>query len=181
MASHKALPASPSNAPSLRVLEIPASSCIVCSSWWQPWSKVFFISYDPLTSGDTDSGRKDVYERSGGTVTLLSTGGNGPYGADFDGATPDGTHVYFHTDESLAPVNAIIQSVEQGVPWRGEGAQKFLEELSTLLVPNFGSVLGEVVGFQANLQQAAQIMHEADSGAQKIVAGLESTFESIFN
>src|SRR5919199_5071603 len=77
-------------------------------------------------------------------------------------------------EQALAPVNAIIQSVEQGVPWRGEGAQKFLEELSTLLVPDFGSVLGEVVGFQANLQQAAEIMHEADSGAQKIVAGLES-------
>jgi hypothetical protein len=65
-------------------------------------SKVFFESYDKLTSDDTDSGRKDVYQRSGGTVTLMSTGGNGPYGAVFDGATPDGTHVFFHTDESLA-------------------------------------------------------------------------------
>ncbi len=65
-------------------------------------TKVFFLSYDKLTSDDTDSGRKDVYMRSGSTVTLLSTGGNGAYGADFDGATPDGTHVFFHTDESLA-------------------------------------------------------------------------------
>jgi hypothetical protein len=64
-------------------------------------TRVFFVSYDGLTSIDTDSGRKDVYERSGATVTLVSAGGNGPYGADFDGATPDGTHVFFHTDEAL--------------------------------------------------------------------------------
>jgi hypothetical protein len=64
-------------------------------------TKVFFESYDMITSSDTDGGRKDVYERSGGTVTQLSTGGNGAYGAVFDGATPDGTHVFFHTDESL--------------------------------------------------------------------------------
>jgi hypothetical protein len=65
-------------------------------------TKVFFVSYDGLVSGDTDSGRKDVYERSGGVVTQLSTGGNGAYGADFDGATPDGTYVFFHTEEALA-------------------------------------------------------------------------------
>ena len=45
----------------------------------------------------TDSLR-DVYMRSGGVTTQISTGGNGPYGADFDGMTPDGSHVYFHTD-----------------------------------------------------------------------------------
>jgi hypothetical protein len=65
-------------------------------------TKVFFVSYDGLTSDDTDSGTKDVYERSEGVVTMLSTGGDGTYGADFDGATPDGTHVFFHTEEALA-------------------------------------------------------------------------------
>ena len=64
-------------------------------------TKVFIVSYDKLTNDDTDDGRKDVYERSGGTTTLISTGGSGPYGADYDGATPDGTHVFFHSDESL--------------------------------------------------------------------------------
>ena len=64
-------------------------------------TRVFILSYDALTSDDTDTGRKDVYQRSGGTTTLLSTGGAGPYGAEFDGATPDGTHVFFHTDEGL--------------------------------------------------------------------------------
>jgi hypothetical protein len=84
----------------------PAGGNSAIDSFWvgnsADGTKVFLESYDKLTDDDTDSGRKDVYERSGSTVTLLSTGGNGLYGASFDGATPDGTHVFFHTDESLA-------------------------------------------------------------------------------
>jgi hypothetical protein len=73
-------------------------------------SKVFFSSYDSLTAGDTDASHRDIYMRSGGTTTLVSTGGNGPYGADFDGMTPDGSHVYFHTDEQLAPTDTDTTS-----------------------------------------------------------------------
>jgi hypothetical protein len=67
-------------------------------------SRVFFTSYDALVAGDTDSGRKDVYERSGGTTTLISTGptgGSGAYGADFSRVTPDGAIVFFRTQEPL--------------------------------------------------------------------------------
>jgi hypothetical protein len=66
-------------------------------------SRVFFWTQEPLTSADTDD-QFDIYERSGGTTTLISTaagGGNGPYAAVFAGATPDGTHVFFRTAESL--------------------------------------------------------------------------------
>ena len=58
-----------------------------------------------LTGGDTDT-QPDVYERSGGTTTLLSTGtsgGNGAFPAFFSSATSDGTAVQFVTDEQLVP------------------------------------------------------------------------------
>jgi hypothetical protein len=64
---------------------------------------VFFQTAEPLVAGDTDT-YIDVYDRSGGTTTRVSTGalgGNGPFAAMFDGATPDGSHVYFHTDEAI--------------------------------------------------------------------------------
>ena len=44
---------------------------------------------------------RDIYERSGGSTTWVSTGGNGSHDASFAGATPDGTHVFFHTTEPL--------------------------------------------------------------------------------
>jgi hypothetical protein len=66
-------------------------------------SKVWFVAYEPLVAEDGDSGRKDIYQYQGGTVTLISTGPqtDGPYGADFEAASTDGTKVFFHTQEAL--------------------------------------------------------------------------------
>jgi hypothetical protein len=66
-------------------------------------SRVFFETDERLTSGDTDSSI-DVYQRSAGTTTLLSTGpagGNGATDAYFEGASKDGARVWFETKESL--------------------------------------------------------------------------------
>jgi hypothetical protein len=68
-------------------------------------ARVFFHTNEKLVAGDTDS-QADVYQRAAGTTTLLSTGpagGNGLFPALFDGSSADGTHVYFDTDETLAP------------------------------------------------------------------------------
>jgi hypothetical protein len=66
-------------------------------------SHVFIETQDQLTSNDTDS-EADVYERSGGATTLVSTGpsgGNGPTGSAFKGASSDGSRLFFETDERL--------------------------------------------------------------------------------
>jgi hypothetical protein len=65
-------------------------------------SKVFFSTEESLVAADTDAA-EDVYQRSGGATTLISTGptGNGSASALFDGATPDGSRVYFRTRSSL--------------------------------------------------------------------------------
>ena len=66
-------------------------------------SKVFFDTDEQLVSGDTDS-TADIYERSGGTTTQVSQGqinGNGAFESYFDGASSDGSKVFFTTDEPL--------------------------------------------------------------------------------
>ncbi len=65
---------------------------------------VYFVAYESLVSEDQDSDRKDLYERSGGVTSLVSTGtqnANALLEADFDGVTPDGSSVFFHTDAAL--------------------------------------------------------------------------------
>ena len=65
---------------------------------------VFFTTYESLVAADTD-GAPDIYERFGGTTTLVSTGpatgGNGGYNSDFAAASSDGARVFFITYEGL--------------------------------------------------------------------------------
>lgn len=64
---------------------------------------VFFETSEQLAAADEDSSQ-DVYERSGGVTTLVSTGpegGNGAFNALFAGASHDGSHVLFITSEQL--------------------------------------------------------------------------------
>jgi Tol biopolymer transport system component len=64
---------------------------------------VAFTTDEQLTSADTD-GSQDVYRRSGGVTSLVSsgsTGGNGPFDAAFAGASRDGSHFFFISSEAL--------------------------------------------------------------------------------
>jgi hypothetical protein len=75
-------------------------------------TRVFFGSAEKLVSGDTDT-QTDIYERSGGTTTQVSTGpngGNGAYPAFFDGASADGSRVFLHTAEKLTLDDVDSQS-----------------------------------------------------------------------
>ncbi len=66
-------------------------------------SRTFFETNQNLDPADTDN-QIDLYERSGGTVALVSEGeinGNGAFLVTFQGASDDGTHVFFTTSERL--------------------------------------------------------------------------------
>jgi hypothetical protein len=62
-------------------------------------SKVFFETSEPLSAEDTDEA-SDVYERSGGSTTLV-TPGTEDQNAIFDGTSADGSTVLFSTREAL--------------------------------------------------------------------------------
>jgi hypothetical protein len=69
----------------------------------QAGGRVFYSTNEVQagTDGDTQS---DIYQRSSGTTTQISTGstgGNGAFGATFDGISADGTRVFFDTLEKL--------------------------------------------------------------------------------
>jgi hypothetical protein len=66
-------------------------------------SHVFFETNDRVLGADTDK-FQDVYDWSGGTVELSSTGpdgGNGDFNVTFAGASPDGETAFVETSESL--------------------------------------------------------------------------------
>jgi hypothetical protein len=68
-------------------------------------SRVFLITVEGLVSGDTDGGA-DVYEISGGSTTLVSTGplagkSATPAGLPTGGVAGDGSHVFFTSEERV--------------------------------------------------------------------------------
>jgi hypothetical protein len=70
-------------------------------------SRVWFETNESLVPGDTD-GNQDVYQRSSGITTLMSTGpsgGSGTFDANFQGASSDGSRVWIGTLEPLAPTD----------------------------------------------------------------------------
>jgi hypothetical protein len=74
---------------------------------------IYFMSYEPLVSGDEDSGRRDVYERFNGATSLVSTGPAAPNAlleATWGGATPDGVSVWFTTAEKLVSTDTDSSS-----------------------------------------------------------------------
>ena len=69
-------------------------------------SAVFFLTSERLDSTADTDGKQDVYEHSGSTTTLVSTGpigGNEPFNATLNWTSPDGSHsgVLFSTEEQL--------------------------------------------------------------------------------
>jgi hypothetical protein len=67
-------------------------------------SVVFFTTTESLVPEDTDGGRKDVYRwKAGEGLRLVSPPGRAPYDSAYLDSSPDGTEVYFNTDENILP------------------------------------------------------------------------------
>jgi hypothetical protein len=101
-------------------------------------SRVVFSSADQLVPADTDF-YIDLYERVGGTTTLLSSGasgGNGQFNATFAKASADATHVVFSTSEALTPDDQ--DTLQDPYEHSGSG--------TTLLAPSPNGPLGAGAG-----------------------------------
>jgi WD40-like Beta Propeller Repeat len=106
-------------------------------------SRVFFSTPQKLTPDDTDAGRWDVYERSAGTTTLVSTGGGAPLPTDhatFIGASRDGTRVLFYSNQRLSPDDTDTGRYD--VYERAGGATSLLSAPTGINDPDSGDMGG---------------------------------------
>lgn len=71
-------------------------------------------------------------------------------------------------EQALSPLRMIVQQVQGGV-WRGAGADAFVNELSTLMIPGVGQVGDQVTTFSNNLQFARDVIDRADEAAERLV------------
>jgi uncharacterized protein YukE len=78
---------------------------------------------------------------------------------------------------AMAPMRLMIQQVTGGV-WRGNGANAFVQEVSSLMIPGVGKVATTITGLSNNLKHAQSVIDRADEEVNKIVKSkLTDTFK----
>jgi uncharacterized protein YukE len=71
-------------------------------------------------------------------------------------------------EQALAPMRSMIQEVTGGV-WIGEGANAFVEEVSSLMIPGVGRVADHISTMSSNLQHANDCIDRADEEVDRLV------------
>lgn len=80
---------------------------------------------------------------------------------------------------AMAPLRAIVGQVTGGV-WKGDGANKFVEEVSRMMIPGVGRVGAQIKTLNSNLQRAVTVMDQADAQVSSLAKGLGDVFGGIF-
>jgi hypothetical protein len=82
-------------------------------------------------------------------------------------------------EQAHSPMQAMVQQVTDGV-WVGRGADAFVDEVSSLMMPGVGRI-GEGIGtYSKNIQNALDVMDQADEAVNNIIGGLGDLFGGIF-
>lgn len=82
-------------------------------------------------------------------------------------------------DQAMSPMRNMIQAVVNGV-WIGEGANAFVEEVSSMFIPGIGRVAETINVVNNNLQHAIDVLDQADQQVTGMVNSLGDLFDGIY-
>lgn len=80
---------------------------------------------------------------------------------------------------ALSPMRTMVQQVSNGV-WRGQGANAFVDEVSSLMIPGVGQVGQHITFVSTNLQRASDIIDQADAQVNSLVNQVDDLFGSVY-
>jgi len=80
-------------------------------------------------------------------------------------------------EQAMAPMRAMVQAVTGGV-WIGQGADAFVEEVSSLMIPGVGKVGNNITKLRGDLEHARDVMDQADADVSRLV---QSRLSEAFN
>ena len=82
-------------------------------------------------------------------------------------------------DQAYKPMQAMVQPVVGGV-WVGRGADQFVQEVSSLAMPNVERIGQQIVRTQQNINFAIDTIDKADEQVRAKVNSLGDLFGAIF-
>jgi uncharacterized protein YukE len=80
-------------------------------------------------------------------------------------------------EQAMNPIKAMVQAVTDNI-WRGEGANAFVEEVTSLLIPNVESILAKLGKTSNDLNHAVETIEQADETVDRMI---RSRLSDIFN
>ena len=83
------------------------------------------------------------------------------------------------TQEITSPLRAMVQQVTGGV-WKGDGADRFVNEMNSMVIPSLLSIVGINTSFIGALQRSTEIFQQADKMATSKANELVDIFGNIF-
>lgn len=82
-------------------------------------------------------------------------------------------------DQALNPMKMMVQTVSGGA-WIGQGANAFVEEVSSIMIPGVGQVGDNITFVHKNLQFAMDVMDRADEAVNTKVNSLADVFDAVY-
>lgn len=82
-------------------------------------------------------------------------------------------------DMAHKPMQAMVQQVVSGA-WVGEGADAFVEEVSSIFMPRATRISEQISKFNGDLQAAVDTIDRADAQVNNAVNGLADIFASVY-
>jgi len=82
-------------------------------------------------------------------------------------------------ESAMTPINQMVQQVTGGI-WRGKGADAFVQEMQSEVLPAFANLLTGVGNTHNHINRATEIMNTADSNCASKVGSLVDVFRGIF-
>lgn len=83
------------------------------------------------------------------------------------------------TDQALSPMQMMVQQVQGGV-WRGQGADRFVQEVSSMMMPDTQRVGDTITTLNKNIRFAMDRIDQADAKASTSFQQLGDVFSKIF-
>lgn len=81
--------------------------------------------------------------------------------------------------QAYSPIQQMVQQVVSGI-WIGRGADAFVEELNGLIMPDINQVTDNMTLMNNNIQQAVEIIDQADAQVTTAVNSLGDVFAAIY-
>lgn len=82
-------------------------------------------------------------------------------------------------EDMMGNIRSGMQPIMGGA-WVGQGADAFVDEVQSRLIPEIMALIASVMGFGGGINSAMGIIQQADNDVFNVVGGVMDVFDSIF-